>query len=202
MKPTIKSIPTEYNGTLFRSKLEARTAKLLDRDGVEWVYEPEGLDCFGTWYLPDFFLPSINTFIEVKGVVDHDALKKVDALARAANGLPAAGVFGFDPADWKQITHVVMVEPRNVDAAERGERLSGRYAPSSDAWGVWFTGEFCVSPGTVWSPGDATLERCSACRAYSFNYWPGLWRCAACGRCGKPSRRHEDTRELSPEVAP
>ena len=69
----IKAIPTEYKGIVFRSKLEAQTAVLLDAVGAEWVYEPETFQLHdGRFYLPDFqvfgFLGEAPCFyIEVKG---------------------------------------------------------------------------------------------------------------------------------------
>lgn len=63
----IKAIPTTYKGTRFRSKLEARYASALDRYEVEWVYEVEGYEYGGIRYLPDFYLPEMNTLLEVKG---------------------------------------------------------------------------------------------------------------------------------------
>jgi len=64
----IKPIPTEYMGTWFRSRLEARWAMLLDDKKIRWAYEVEGYELpSGEWYLPDFWLPEIHTFLEVKG---------------------------------------------------------------------------------------------------------------------------------------
>ena len=65
---TIKAIETEYNGYLFRSRLEARYAIFFDTLGIKWDYEPEGYEiATGVWYLPDFFIPSLDCFIEIKG---------------------------------------------------------------------------------------------------------------------------------------
>ena len=63
----IKAIPTEYNGYLFRSRLEARWAVFFDALGVEYQYEAEGykgLD--NVYYLPDFYLPEEDVHVEVK----------------------------------------------------------------------------------------------------------------------------------------
>jgi hypothetical protein len=66
--PTIKAIPTRYAGCHFRSRLEARWAVFFDALGVAWQYEPEGFDLDGQWYLPDFYLPTLDVWYEVKGV--------------------------------------------------------------------------------------------------------------------------------------
>lgn len=83
----LKAIPTLYAGVQMRSKLEAEAAKLFDGLGIKWKYEPQGWDCDGVWYLPDFYLPAIRTYVEIKGVFDGDAERKAVALAWAANGL-------------------------------------------------------------------------------------------------------------------
>lgn len=64
----IKAIETWYAGCRFRSRLEARWAVFFDALGVEWDYEPEGLALEdGTRYLPDFWLPQLRVWFEVKG---------------------------------------------------------------------------------------------------------------------------------------
>jgi hypothetical protein len=78
----IKAIPTVYSGIKFRSKLEARVAQFFDRAQIKWVYEAEGYDIDGTWYLPDFWLPDLRAFVEVKGLID-DSVNKILALASA-----------------------------------------------------------------------------------------------------------------------
>ncbi|MBW2672037.1 MAG: hypothetical protein JRD89_01310 [Deltaproteobacteria bacterium] len=65
----LKPIPETYNGVKFKSKLEAAWAKWLDEQGFIWAYEPFGFNIDGTWYLPDFWLPEVNTIIEVKGAL-------------------------------------------------------------------------------------------------------------------------------------
>lgn len=63
----MKAIETEYNGFLFRSRLEARWAVFFDTLGVAYRYEPEGYVLRdGTHYLPDFWLPELDCWIEIK----------------------------------------------------------------------------------------------------------------------------------------
>ena len=57
---TIKAIETIYKGYRFRSRLEARWAVFFHALGLLWVYEKEGYDLDGLWYLPDFFLPTVG----------------------------------------------------------------------------------------------------------------------------------------------
>lgn len=80
----MKPIKTVYNGCRFRSRLEARWAVFFDALGVEWEYEPEGFRMEdGTLYLPDFYLPSIDTWIEVKGVMSEADEHKIEQFRRS-----------------------------------------------------------------------------------------------------------------------
>jgi hypothetical protein len=79
----IKAIETEYNGYKFRSRLEARWAVFFDTLGIEYRYEEDGFDLNGTWYLPDFWLPKHNCWIEIKGQrPTEDEERKADLLAQ------------------------------------------------------------------------------------------------------------------------
>ena len=79
----IQAIQTKYKGYRFRSRLEARWAVFFDTLGIEWEYEKEGYQLSqiplppfegayrdekkeDVFYLPDFYLPQFNCFVEVK----------------------------------------------------------------------------------------------------------------------------------------
>lgn len=63
----IKAITTYYNGYKFRSRLEARWAVFFDTAKIRYEYEPEGFRLKnGLCYLPDFYLPDENMYVEVK----------------------------------------------------------------------------------------------------------------------------------------
>lgn len=66
-----KAIETIYGGYRFRSRLEARWAVFFDTVGLPFDYEKEGfvLDD-GTKYLPDFWLPSLKLWIEIKSELE------------------------------------------------------------------------------------------------------------------------------------
>lgn len=79
----IAAIETRYAGCRFRSRLEARWAVAFDHMGIKWEYEPQcfevtdRLNLLGgmdqTWgYLPDFWLPELELWVEVKGAFDTD----------------------------------------------------------------------------------------------------------------------------------
>lgn len=98
MSSAMKAIETRYRGHRFRSRLEARWAVFFDAAGVTWEYEPQGFEFslirvptleetdeglgFEPYesdekarYLPDFWLPSLQTWFEVKPArpLDTDA---------------------------------------------------------------------------------------------------------------------------------
>jgi hypothetical protein len=82
----IKVIETAYKGYKFRSRLEARWAVFLDSMDFKWVYEPEGYVLNGTPYLPDFYLPELEIWAEVKPEKFSDAeLKLAIDLASETN---------------------------------------------------------------------------------------------------------------------
>ena len=73
----IKAIETRYKGYRFRSRLEARWAVFFDALGIKWSYEAEGYDLgeYG-WYLPDFYLPQVDRFCEIKPTVEAAELER------------------------------------------------------------------------------------------------------------------------------
>jgi hypothetical protein len=79
---TFRAITTRYKGYNFRSRLEARVAVFFDQLGVRWDYEPEGFELGnGLRYLPDFWLPDWDMWVEVKpGEPDEVALEKASRL--------------------------------------------------------------------------------------------------------------------------
>jgi len=61
------AIETEYDGHRFRSRLEARWAVFFNAVGLTYEYEIEGFEMDGTRYLPDFYIPNLNRWFEIKG---------------------------------------------------------------------------------------------------------------------------------------
>lgn len=81
----MKPIETIYKGFRFRSRLEARWAVFYDTLGIQWEYEKEGFDLGnGIFYLPDFYIPHLNCWIEIKGENQYDS-KKIDLFASQSN---------------------------------------------------------------------------------------------------------------------
>jgi hypothetical protein len=88
-----QAIDTLYRNCYFRSRLEARWAVFFDVMKIAWRYEPEAyrVGPHNLAYLPDFYLPDLGTWIEVKGD-DADFIAKADVYGAAVN--PASGLPG------------------------------------------------------------------------------------------------------------
>lgn len=84
----IKAIETEYNGYRFRSRLEARWAVFFDTAKIKYEYEPEGYELADNErYLPDFYLPDEDIFVEVKAPRENAffEIKKAIKFVRSAD---------------------------------------------------------------------------------------------------------------------
>jgi hypothetical protein len=101
---SIKAIRAEYKGIWFRSRTEARWAVFFDSLGVQWEYEKEGYQLKSGWYLPDFWLPEVNSFVEVKPDIDDERRNEL------------TGRFGCQHVDTKE----------EVLCAELSAALAGR----------------------------------------------------------------------------
>ncbi len=79
----MKAIPTEYNGYHFRSRLEATWACFFNNMNMPYQYEPKVFNLDGVKYLPDFWLPHQQVWIEIKPtfVLAGRAFEKLDMLA-------------------------------------------------------------------------------------------------------------------------
>jgi hypothetical protein len=96
----IKAIQTEYQGHLFRSRLEARWAVFFDALSIGWHYEEQGFELPSGRYLPDFridggaLLGTSDLWVEVKGKFEHNEFVK---LIRSAHELPRATAAAIQP---------------------------------------------------------------------------------------------------------
>jgi len=101
----IKAIETNWKGYRFRSRLEARWAVFFEELGIKWEYEPEGFQTRAGWYLPDFWLPEMGVWAEVKPdyaskIIDENDMDKMMFLVFDSrqpllilDGTPAAKVY-------------------------------------------------------------------------------------------------------------
>lgn len=102
----IKPIETIYNGYRFRSRLEARWAVYFDALKVSYQYEPQGFKLDdGIYYLPDFYLPDIEAYVEIKPLLGEDCKPSVmhEAMGKMSTLALGTGKFGLfcvgDPFD-------------------------------------------------------------------------------------------------------
>lgn len=101
MTTAIKAIETKYKGYRFRSRLEARWAVFFDALDLKWEYENEGYDLDEAgWYLPDFWLPDMGIWVEIKPATasDKESQKAYRLSAMSKKGvLIIQGQPGIDP---------------------------------------------------------------------------------------------------------
>lgn len=164
-----KSIDTVYAGCNFRSRLEARWAVFFDHLDIAWRYEPQGyeVDTNGGLddverYLPDFYLPQLKTFVEVKGEMLERDLRRLckgvipHGLSLGANGIPAVIILGDLPR----------VRTNNAPAHV------GLYFHKGDVWAsryVW------LSSGSLYSMVDGEIVVGTDAGDVHFNHRIASW---------------------------
>lgn len=124
----ITAIQTVHHGTVFRSRTEARWAYFFDKIGLRWEYEPEGFRLDeSTLYLPDFWLPEMSYWAEVKpdgGPTDEEQ-RKVEILVRGT-GYPCVLLAG---APWHKMYETCLPEmcPPDMNPIWYGGAFSDQY---------------------------------------------------------------------------
>jgi len=111
----IRPIETLYNGYRFRSRLEARWAVFFDKLSVPYIYEPEGYELGdGIRYLPDFWLPTWDRWVEIKPKLDEQNRRRAVDLLAALSG--ATGKIGllFAGDVWPARTQILAVDDGGV----------------------------------------------------------------------------------------
>ena len=132
----IKPIETVYNGYRFRSRLEARWAVFFDSAGIRYEYEPDGFEVDGEKYLPDFYLPEIDVYAEVK----PEDLSRIDEICKASRvccyatnkilillgeipNIKECGFWVYNAFYWNVADHAIVRRPA-VLCIENGESES------------------------------------------------------------------------------
>lgn len=128
MAERIESKTTNYKGIQFRSRTEARWAVFFDGIGVDFEYEKERLTLSdGTSYLPDFYLPQFDAYLEVKpnsdSIVTEESVKArqlahdlegKDTVVWLSTGAPTEQKGNIIPlSQWKKsddIEHILAVK--------------------------------------------------------------------------------------------
>jgi hypothetical protein len=81
-RPTrVASRLPDGNRVCYRSTWEAAFAAYLAALRVDFQYEPKVFDFGHFTYLPDFFIPSLNLWVEIKGWMTPEGAAKIAALA-------------------------------------------------------------------------------------------------------------------------
>jgi predicted nuclease of restriction endonuclease-like RecB superfamily len=84
-KPPLKTtygIWSKYKNIWMRSNWERFFAKWCDINHINWTYEPKRFDLGNLTYAPDFYLPDLKLFIEIKGYWKPIAKKKYNLFKR------------------------------------------------------------------------------------------------------------------------
>lgn len=105
----LRAITTRYKGYAFRSRLEARWAVFFDHLKIRWEYEPEGFELGnGLRYLPDFWLPDWEMWVEVKASAPDDVTREKARRLADQSGRPIFITEGMPLEGGTLVTHPVV----------------------------------------------------------------------------------------------
>lgn len=193
---TINAVPTTYAGTRFQSTLEADWAATLDSLNIEWQYEPEAVQLpSGSLYRPDFYLPQMTTWLEVKGP-HNDRLDKTRELEDATQHDP-----GCEDAMRGHTLTVTVIRDEHESAVEQLIRdapdgdspvivHSKRYSsPTDDVWDTRKVSEKTFKPRRTIKLTNAVTDAFVNSGATSTHWddgcthdWSNPWRLVVVGR--------------------
>lgn len=142
---------------MFRSRLEAGWAQTFDTLRIAWEYEETSLIVAGERYCPDFYLPDMRVFAEVKGPHD-DRIHKTEALARE---LAIVGP-GKESEDTQTVVVLRVSNPEG-------------HADWHDASGAATSAVVLAYCGACCSIGFTDLSGRHACRVCGQACRPGAW---------------------------
>jgi len=150
------SIPTEYKGCRYRSRLEATWAAFMEDLGWPCQYEP--VDLAG--YIPDFIItwPWAPLLLEVKPALSFAALSQHTGKIEASGWEHDALIVGTSP----------VLDAIPTTGFTRIGLLSQRDHFANEAGAGW-----CWGPGLV--------HQCDACKSLSIHHQDEAWNCYACG---------------------
>jgi hypothetical protein len=153
VQEVIRPIETRYAGHRFRSRLEARWAVFFDAAGIEYQYEHEGFNVDGKRYLPDFWLPRLKAFVEIKPT--QEAAEPVKPLLRAlVANVGDRGILICGPPN--------LVEPPNIIGCDRHRWWD-------PAW--WLQCSFCDEV-SIAIPHAPRCLHCSSIPQTRILHWP------------------------------
>ena len=95
----IRAKPTKHCGVQFRSQLEAKYTALFNIFDEAWTYESRFFKLPTANYLPDFFMPRLDVWIEVKGVEPTKREQQLCAELSLETGKDVLIAYGWPPPD-------------------------------------------------------------------------------------------------------
>lgn len=164
---TPRAIETQYKGYRFRSRLEARWAVFFDALSIRWEYEKEGYDLGDLGrYLPDFWLPDLQCFMEVKGAEPTPDETALTSMLRVQTGSPVIIVHGeVGPGPWRCFAHDI-----------------GHSSGGVSEWYVYFFVCECGQPKVSWGDGcHVAVNGTSWANLRHWCGWTGHYGADSCG---------------------
>lgn len=129
-----------YHGVQFRSHLEVRWAIFFDRLEAKWEYEPRLFQTPLGGYLPDFYLPKLKAWVEVKPFEPTTEQLQKLASVKVQTGERALFMCG-EPGKWLG-KHAI---GKYVDGVD--------YRGRPDLWTEILSEDECISPVLPYSKG-------------------------------------------------
>lgn len=148
----IKAIETRYKGYRFRSRLEARWAVFFDSLSETWDYEREGFSLPSGAYLPDFYLPRLKLWLEIKGTnpTDIERVKceelayALDAVVAIAVGLPQAATRIWRQCRWRGDYEAFECSGLSVFLSDCTDGSAGTQWWDDAFWAIGESGSLCI----------------------------------------------------------
>jgi hypothetical protein len=173
----IKALPTMYNGTLYRSRTEARWAVFLDElfKRPAFYYEAQGyIVPGGNGYLPDFLLPGQSLYAEVKPAIDFDpeGVQKLRCLVAGHGKMRGAVLPDIAPGQ----VRLLLIGP---DHGETWEDDNAAWMTCPEGYHHDIKPYFpepgcaeCGIKGGYWHESDAITAAYTAARSHRFSMPP------------------------------
>lgn len=127
----------QHNGYKLRSYTELMWARLMDAVDIFYLYEPHLLQVDGCKYLPDFYLPEADMYLEVKGTYPTDSEKAKASQVLERTGRPVVFLVARPQSDAGGMMNCCLMLPyedRWVDGSLHDLDQMYRSAVGHAAW--------------------------------------------------------------------